>query len=139
MNCFLEMQVIKKDDGFYRLILPFRHMIDPSYLKALSLKKQRREIIESIEYEIGFVTQSCKLSGIMVDEIEIIMPPFSEYLNVSEELRDNYTERNIKLSVSIGRTVNLDVDLEVDKQGKNFVKKLKKHLDAIKKQGSELN
>jgi hypothetical protein len=101
----------------------------PESIPKLIDEKTRSLLSRKMIRNIGFLAGRCVERGIIVKEVEIIMPPMSEYLDFQYRLNDALNEFGHKIVVNIGIQINvpdkkledIDINESLDKiANKNF-------------------
>ncbi len=97
---------IRLTNGFYKLIFSFdKHLkSDP---KVLSEPEVQNAFADQFSYNIGWWVSSFKVRSIIITEIDIILPPFGEYLGLEKTLREVTLEENIILTLHTGITIDI--------------------------------
>lgn len=125
---FEQIFCVRSKDNFFKLILFFNHKLLPS---QEDLRKQdiTHKVAYSIIIDIGWLHAACKENNILINEIEIIVPPFGEYLDLENRLRDLLIEKGVVLSLTIGLSMSIPkrnigrISKHIDTQLKTLIKK----------------
>lgn len=100
-SSFDQVFCLASTDHFYKLILPYTRAI-PENIKDLVAEETRIKIGKNISYDIGFLIATCDARGMVVKEIELILPPLGEYLAMQPRYEAMYREEGKVFTVSIG-------------------------------------
>ncbi len=109
---------VRQQNNFFKLILPYLKPISRSIPELIN-KKNRDDIEEELLRTLGFLAGSCVRKGMIIEKIELILPPMGEYLFLQERLQKILKDEGHKFSVSIGVKIDLpnaeldDIDINI--------------------------
>ncbi len=118
---FETVYCVRQPNQFFKIILPYTKSL-PASIPVIIKNEDMRGFEKELLHIIGFLAGSCVRKGIIVEEIEIILPPMGEYLFLQEKLQGILNNEGHKFSVSIGLQIDLpntklediDIDMQLD-------------------------
>jgi hypothetical protein len=127
-HAFDQMYCIQSTDHYYRLVASYLDRSSSISIQSLS-EEAKRNITKNIAFSIGQLVRSCNDCSIAVNQVEIILPPQGEYLDLQNRLKDVLIDEGIEFTISVGVRIiipntkfkkNID---KIEEQLKNFAQK----------------
>jgi hypothetical protein len=96
---------------------------------VISETKTQQALVDNITYSVAWWWKTFEMNQVTVTEVEIILPPLGEYLQLQEKVETLMLQEGVSISVFVGTTIkipNSDVASNIStikKQIKDFRKK----------------
>lgn len=96
--------------GGYKLTICINEKLPPT--KKLFEKTFRGKLLATIFNNTDRWISKCRDKGILITEIELILPPLLEYADLERDLRPFFMKNNITFSIAIGLQISAEKNNE---------------------------